>query len=521
MSKIEKKFIWSARVEDVEDPLQVGRIRVRFDTLIDGSNNAAILKSVPSTVDGKPTLTTDGKELMPEFKWTKYDPFMFLPLIPIFLSPSVKKGEFVNLMWPNPDSKFSEQYYIQGPLSSALTLYKEDAVSSKMSASRGRTVAAPNITNPTNSEPYHPPSKGWMIKPEDTGLVGRGTADVIVTESGVILRAGKTKTLPDNYTKVIDVNPRRSFIQLSDFNNTIVDLGTKSSKILQANEAYVKTLIEWNVLNPENMHDMYNLEIYLYRLPEKSGYTTSNVLIDYEVDNADKALACTMQFNFITSGDVVNYINLFIQQTNDGELNIEPKPILKVDSQFPIVFRPTKKMLGWINNQSLQAKNEHDMVNYVADNVKFNGDGKNGYGLIFYKNQTGPQYTIRNLEAPEYETQNNPITYNILGGDKLLILSHGARVPSKGQITLDATTIYELGQQFIVENVLPNTDSMVRGDELFKFMNLVVRFLVAHVHPFPGMPPIPTSLDGVLAQDILNQLQNASNTILNQNIRIN
>ena len=54
-----------------------------------------------------------------------------------------------------------------------------------------------------------------------------------------------------------------------------------------------------------------------------------------------------------------------------------------------------------------------------------------------------------------------------------------------------------------------------------KFMNLVVRFLVAHVHPFPGLPPVPVSTDGVSASQILVELQNASNTILNQNIRIN
>jgi hypothetical protein len=62
---------------------------------------------------------------------------------------------------------------------------------------------------------------------------------------------------------------------------------------------------------------------------------------------------------------------------------------------------------------------------------------------------------------------------------------------------------------------------MVRGDELMKFLNIVVKFMVAHVHPFPGLPPVPTATDGTLASDILSQLQNASNTILNQNIRIN
>jgi hypothetical protein len=78
-----------------------------------------------------------------------------------------------------------------------------------------------------------------------------------------------------------------------------------------------------------------------------------------------------------------------------------------------------------------------------------------------------------------------------------------------------------ISQDYLVKNVLPNTDPMVRGDELIKFMNLVIKFLVSHVHPFPGLPPVPTATDGTQSAVILQQLQNASETILNQNIRIN
>ena len=105
--------------------------------------------------------------------------------------------------------------------------------------------------------------------------------------------------------------------------------------------------------------------------------------------------------------------------------------------------------------------------------------------------------------------------------DKLLILSHESKIPSKGKIILDSTTMRGMDQKFLVEKVLPNTDSMVRGEELMKFLNLVVKFLVAHVHPFPGVPPVPVATDGTQAIDILTQMQNASNTILNENIRIN
>jgi hypothetical protein len=68
---------------------------------------------------------------------------------------------------------------------------------------------------------------------------------------------------------------------------------------------------------------------------------------------------------------------------------------------------------------------------------------------------------------------------------------------------------------------MPNTNSFVRGEELIKFLNLVIRFLISHVHAFPGLPPVPIATDGTATAKILSQLQNAGNTILNKNIRIN
>jgi hypothetical protein len=164
---------------------------------------------------------------------------------------------------------------------------------------------------------------------------------------------------------------------------------------------------------------------------------------------------------------------------------------------------------------------EFNNIFNIANFVKFKKEGNNGFGLIYFKNTTGKQFFVRLTKMKEYEYTSNPVTYNILGADKLLILSHKTRVPSKGKIVLENSTVGGINQDYIIKNVTPNTDPMVRGDELFKFLNLVVRFLVAHVHPFPGLPPVPVSTDGVQSSQILTELLNASDTILNQEIRIN
>ena len=73
----------------------------------------------------------------------------------------------------------------------------------------------------------------------------------------------------------------------------------------------------------------------------------------------------------------------------------------------------------------------------------------------------------------------------------------------------------------LIEKILPSTSSMVRGEELVQLLNVIVQFLLSHVHAIPGAPPVPVGTDGTSANNILSQLQNAQNTILNPNIRIN
>ena len=62
---------------------------------------------------------------------------------------------------------------------------------------------------------------------------------------------------------------------------------------------------------------------------------------------------------------------------------------------------------------------------------------------------------------------------------------------------------------------------MVRGEELIDLISKIVEFLTNHVHPFPGIQPIQEPNNGVKVSDITTLLNNAQNTILNQNIRIN
>jgi hypothetical protein len=517
------KIIWSAFVLSNNDPLLLNRVRVSFNTKIDDRNNEDILKGVPKIYK-----TEDGGDLLPNEKWGKNDPFCFLPLLPIFLNVTPKEKEYVNLIWPNPHSKFQEQYYIQGTFSSPLTIFNESGEASRMFATRDRIVDARLLKNPGfditklgTTEFWHPPTKGVFPEPEDVAIIGRGTCDIVIQERHVLLRAGRSNTLPDNPKKQISAKSTRSFVDLADFDVKISYLGEKDNIKLEEGVSYVKTLIEWNILNPENQSDKFNFVVSLYRLPERQNYTTKNLNIDTDIPVTDKSLIYQIEFlspNYKTKNEVIDYINTFIQQVNDGEINIPSFEIFPITNQFPCVYRPYKDTYNKL--LLIGPSFEASTISDIRNNVGYKGV-KSGFGKIYSTGNIEQPIIVKLDKTKEYSRVAGSSTFNLMGADNLYLLSHEQKIPNKGQITLGADTIYGIEQEYIVKNILPNTDPMVRGEQLMNFMNLVVRFLIGHVHSFPGLPPIPKSVDGVTAQKLLIELQNAPNTILNQNIRIN
>lgn len=512
------KYIYTGVVKDVEDPLMLNRVRVFFDTTTEGLNNNAILDSVPNTYNGIET-KIDG-DLKPEFKWTAMDPFCFLPLLPLFVKVTPKLGESVNLIWPNPEYKFREQYYIQGTFTSPLTMYSEQSVSSRMFATKDMLLKpSVNLKNPQNGEYYQPTTKGIFPEPDDSALLGRGTCDIIVRDNDIVLRAGKSTGLPLNRNINLAAKKTRSFIQLSNFSDRINFNGRNPQIRLEQNVQFVKTLVEWNIINPENQQNQFSFEVYVYGLPENSAYTTNKLTVSTTVD--DKSLITKLSFTNESLNEVVKKINQIIKQVNDGKININPYPIVRLDKVHPMVFRPSPLTYKWMSQEVNNSLPEYQNVSNIANKIKFKKEGTDGYGLIFFKNKPGQQTIPRTDYVKDITRQNISTTYNVSGGDKIVLLSHESQIPDGQRIILDEDTLRGISQEFLAEFVMPNTNSLVRGEELIKFLNLVIRFLISHVHAFPGLPPVPIATDGTSTAKILSQLQNAANTILNKNIRIN
>jgi hypothetical protein len=154
-----------------------------------------------------------------------------------------------------------------------------------------------------------------------------------------------------------------------------------------------------------------------------------------------------------------------------------------------------------------------------TNNITLNpGLGATSYtfAIVREKNQVGKPIKVNIEEITQKDVESTYGTFGGMGADTLFLLSYLSNKP----VDLEGT-LYGISQDDLLEKILPQTSSMVRGEELIDLLNLIVRFLVSHVHAMPGVAPVPVGTDGSSVNNILFQLQNAANKVLNPNIRIN
>ena len=99
-------------------------------------------------------------------------------------------------------------------------------------------------------------------------------------------------------------------------------------------------------------------------------------------------------------------------------------------------------------------------------------------------------------------------------------MSHNSQIPGKSKINFD-DTLYGISPEKFADDIMPNTSSMVRGEELLELIDMIVRFLITHTHAYPGLPPVPVTQDGSSTAKMLTELNNAVEKILSSNIRLN
>jgi len=519
--KKNNQIIFPGRVLNNEDPMMLGRIRVIPET----KNYGDIIASV-----------TDWNEETDV--WTYRDPLIFFPLLPFYFSQTPKVDEYVNIIYQDSEQLlFQNQFYIQGPFSSPLTTSFENFEGSKKFLNTGDRIKQ-GISLKNNSGDYrNAGSKGIFPEPGDNALLGRGSADVIVKENEVLIRAGKSKKISKGKLPV--GNPFRSFLQLSNFTEKRSNLPKEKRGVLQENVQMVKKVVIWDIENLENTQDVYNGTIGLYNVIPSISVNTSN----FKSDSITKLSVGTnytgpleeIRFQAKNSTDIINLMNKFIRGVFDGFIDMPNYSFnnqnnVSKESTFPFVVTPSK--LTYINgnvNPTTSTTNPiyESFVNFYSS-IKINDSmSKSGFYLVWDntngKPVIGPQSSVKTSTIIPTEITSQDVTYGILGSEKIYLLSHNTSSP-KGRISL-SETLYGIPQDRFVgdeKSIQIKTHPMVRGDELMSLLRKMFSYITGHVHPISTIPPVSVaSGNGQTTSEINQILANVENTILNQNIRIN
>lgn len=515
---LNNKNIFYGEVKDVNDPLGIGRIRV--EPKIE-------LITYVYPVDWNPNVD----------KWTKKDPLVFLPLLPMYISQIPKEGEYVNIIYANNKERYDgNKFYVQGPLSRPWNVNFESYNNSQSVLASGENLKQATSTITPQTDKVEVSLEGVFPKPGDNAFLGRGSSDLVMVEnlndgsSSALLRSGKF--LPSGSENIpVKKNGGRSFLQLSSYQLENVDAGTDVIEREVYEDIQTKYYVEWSLDNTSTTATTYDGKVKLYSLPKDNENTKVSQINESVniLDNTTISPLYTLTFTGKTLEDASEIINDFITGVNEGKIQIDGYLNYPagdgelITKQFPFFYGPSYETYQYFNdnNDTINDFQYTLKVKLLYNNITLSkGYTERGSGLVWEHTPSKLgilKETVRE-EINKRDYISNPVTYSVMGGDKLYLLTH--RSSDKFSINLK-DTLYGIPQQMLVNQIQDNTNSMVRGEELISFLTLLTRFVLFHVHPFPGIPPVPTASDGTLSSEILQRLATADNIILNKNIRIN
>ena len=512
------KNIFQGFVINNQDPLMLGRVRA---VPIDQVESALL-----------PENWNPEKDI-----WTEKDPIIYLPLLPYYISQVPEVDEYIHIFYYNKTQvNDNTKFYIQGPITRPQNNKFESWHNSEsMLASGVFLKQANNIKDPISLE-LKGQTKGIYPEPGDNALLGRGTADVVVKESEVLIRAGKNIPTQTSSFNLPTPRQNRGFLQISNFDLEKKQLDPIKKTLFSNKPQLVKKLIEWEITTEIQItgftqgggttgSTFYNGNISLYSLLPKDKTKSTEINMNTPLDQYKSGVEYKLEFTGKTQDEGVKIINQFINGVNNGKINIDGYDQFplendsRLEKQFPFYFRPTKNN---IDKLSSSASTDFNMVNNFFKKIKLlPSDRQFGSVLVWSKNVVGEQLSSDKILLKQSIYTPNPVSYGTMASDFIYFLSHKTDIPSKSKINLQPKeTLYGIEQEYFTQNILPNTDPMVRGNELMKLLSLIVRFLGSHVHNI-NEAPIPIGVDGTQLDEINKILQDADNSILNQNIRIN
>lgn len=546
MEETNRKILFISSVIDNEDTFLLGRVRCHpQDWTIQ-----AILDNL-----GKDGLLNENKsDVADKYKYTSKDPFVFMPLLPPYMSFIPKVGESVWLLYSDPVQNWgkNEQFYTVVTKTSPFNIYLEGESQGKSLTNLGSNLISgqelksqkidvsdykgTDFKYPQKS--YRLPIRGIFAEPCDNAIYGQGTTDLILQKDTVLLRAGKVNEMLPNSTNA--PNRERGFLQISYFKSEKITSEPTTVNFSAVDESPLRKLLEYTLFNPENSLENFRGEIRIYDIAAKYNLKNNEFNADTVIDPSLPTPFYNVRFVNQPMSAITKTINYLIESLNNGKIEEVTEPIAlsakTITDAFPFYYRPDQRMRDILKQPPNYSDGPSSFIR--SQNVNRLTKGTNfvrnfsldvaGDGLVSQKNKFGVS-TIEEKRKIAGDSQfvNRKNSVSILGSNKIILISQDSVIPGTTPVNMgvisdtEENTLYGFSDNQIINNLIPNTEPLVRGYKLKELLNLIVRFLVTHSHPYHQLPPSEISYDGVNIENLRQKFESYDNEVLSQNIRIN
>jgi hypothetical protein len=484
------KLIELGRVTSVSDPLGIGRIRVEY---LDRTNSA-VERSVPNY---KP--------------WDELDPFVFHPLLPVQINVVPEINQLVKLFYWDTDNTQNREY-LSGPFVNSYDTSGQGIDRQLQSTSRGvRIIREASIFKP-NGDLVNATTKGVIANPSDIVHSGNYGSDIILSRNGVTLRAGKIDDDKYRKTKVPVAYNKLARISIKKYDQTI-ELVDKDiiDEVLQHKPLNV--LVEYSVNDIGSLNNLFDGQINIYRIITPVGGVTDTLNFDQNKEVADnnKALIYSRSISGVTLEEMGRDFSQELRIVDMSETQRDLNPEFFSINTHPFYYKPSKLFLDSLTTQRAR-DNANKLYGYI------NLASTRAYGLSYssIEKDVPIQKEVRTITVQNKIKK--PTTIATLLADVVYRVAFEANVPNDSdKINFAKLNNYELTQEEILEEIFPKSYSEVRGEPLLYLLELMIKWMVTHVHnpAEPGIGP-----EG-LKEELIKELQSAKDKIINQKLRIN
>ena len=345
-SSLPKKYtqvVNYGKVISNNDPMNLGRIRVEPVSW----QNEDLYSAFKSQF---------GAPLSEKNFWTSQDPFVYMPLLPLFIYQVPKVGEYVHVVYYNTEFQDRNKFYIQGSFSSPNNTKFEPFDSALAFTAKGERNSLPNNIRNSNGEYINVDQVGLYPDINTIGLLGRYNSDILLPENGFVLRANTILDGSDQLNPTF--NKKHSFISLQKYDSKTIDNGPttylENNKVVQP----VKYLIEYNVYGGlGTLTGNYSAYAYVYKISEyQPVYTNSVDKGFFEFPEISKIGPIYKEdYTFKSYDEIVTGINNLIEKVNSGKFLVGNTLITDI---FPFVFQPEKPLYDKYSLNNITNANE-------------------------------------------------------------------------------------------------------------------------------------------------------------------